>query len=496
MTMIPLPDSPPVPRGMVHIVGAGPGPADLLSLRALDRIQRAEVVVHDRLVGDDVLALVPATALRVYVGKASGHHVVPQPQIHAVMIAHAMAGRRVVRLKGGDPHVFGRGGEEVQALQAAGIAFEVVPGISAANGCAAAAGIPLTHRDFANTCTFLPGHLADGSTDLDWPALARPAQTLVFYMGVERVARIAARLIEHGLPADTPAAIVRDGTRDTQEVLATGLAALAELAPKHGPQPGLLIIGQTVQLSPHYRRAEALASATADAIAPPAPSPTPAFSAAERTSFYRLVEARRDMRHFTPGSSITDAVLQRLLGAAHHAPSVGLMQPWRYVRVRDAQVRAQVAALVDREREATAQQLGERAGEFLRLKVEGVRECAELLVVALAPDDGTVFGRRTMPRDMALCSLACSVENLWLAARAENLGLGWVSMFEPAALAGVLGMPEGAEPVGVLCLGAVDRFYDAPMLEIAHWRAGRPLAEMVMTDRWAMPPPPPSPLPS
>ncbi len=485
MTSTALPNPTPVPPGMVHIVGAGPGPADLLSLRALERIQRADVVVHDRLVGDDVLALVPATALRVYVGKASGHHVVPQPQIHAVMIEHALAGRRVVRLKGGDPHVFGRGGEEVQALQAAGIAFEVVPGISAANGCAAAAGIPLTHRDFANTCTFLPGHLADGSTDLDWPALARPAQTLVFYMGVERVARIAARLIEHGLPADTPAAIVRDGTRDTQEVLATGLAALADLAPTHGSQPGLLIIGRTVQLSPHYRRAETPAR-PGDAAAP-APSPSPTFSAAERASFYRLVEARRDMRHFTPRSSISDVMLQRLLGAAHHAPSVGLMQPWRYVRVLDAQVRAQVATLVDLERTATAHELGERASDFLRLKVEGVRDCAELLVVALAPDDGTVFGRRTMPRDMALCSLACSVENLWLAARAENLGLGWVSMFEPALLAEVLGMPEGAEPVGVLCLGPVDRFYEGPMLEIERWREGRPLREMVMTDRWTMP---------
>jgi 5,6-dimethylbenzimidazole synthase len=163
------------------------------------------------------------------------------------------------------------------------------------------------------------------------------------------------------------------------------------------------------------------------------------------------------------------------------------MQPWRYLRVRDARVRAQVAALVARERDATADALGDRAGEFLRLKVEGVRECAELLVVALAPDDGSVFGRRTMPRDMALCSLACSVENLWLAARVENLGLGWVSMFEPAALAGVLGMPDGAEPLGVLCLGPVERFYAAPMLEIEGWREGRPLAAMVMTDRWTAP---------
>lgn len=476
MSCITSPDSRP---GMVYIVGAGPGPADLLSLRALDRLQRADVVVHDRLVGGDVMALVPAAAQRVYVGKASGHHVMPQAQIHAVLIEHARAGRRVVRLKGGDPHVFGRGGEEVQALQAAGIAFEVVPGISAANGCAAAAGIPLTHRELANTCTFLPGHLADGSADLDWPALARPAQTLVFYMGVERIARIAAQLIAHGLPEDTPAAIVRDGTRDTEEVLATGLAALVRLAPAHGPRPGLLIIGQTVRLSPHYRQDET----AVDSHGLRAPQ-AHRFSAAERASFYRLVEARRDMRHFTIGSQVDENVLQRLLNAAHRAPSVGLMQPWRYVRVRDADLRARIATLVDQERAATAAELGDRAEAFIRLKVDGVRECAELLVAALAPEDGTVFGRRTMPRDMALCSLACSVQNLWLAARAENLGMGWVSMFEPAALARVLGMPAGAEPVGILCLGPVDRFYDAPMLEIEGWRQGRALSEMVFTDRW------------
>ncbi|MEK8029728.1 uroporphyrinogen-III C-methyltransferase [Ideonella sp. DXS29W] len=240
-------------HGIVYIVGAGPGPADLLSLRALDRIQRAEVVVHDRLVGDEVMALLPQAAQRIYVGKASGRHVMPQEQIHAVLVEHARAGRCVVRLKGGDPHIFGRGGEEVQAMQAAGIACEVVPGISAANGCAAVAGIPLTHRDLARTCTLLPGHLADRSADLDWASLARPGQTLVFYMGVERVAHIATQLMAHGMPEQTPAAIVRDGTRATEEVLATGLAALAHMAPAHGPRPGLLIVGQTVGLSPHYR---------------------------------------------------------------------------------------------------------------------------------------------------------------------------------------------------------------------------------------------------
>lgn len=239
-------------RGMVSIVGAGPGPVDLMTLRALDRLQRAEVVVHDRLITPEILALIPETAQRLYVGKALGNHAVPQENIHTLLVQHAQLGKRVVRLKGGDPFVFGRGGEEVQALQAAGIAFEVVPGVTAASGCAAAAGIPLTHRDLAGSCVFLPGHLADDDATHDWRALARPGQTRVFYMGVQRLAQIAQQLISHGLPPDTPAAIVRDGTRSSQSVIATGLCKLVARAPAYGPQPGLLIIGETVQLSPDY----------------------------------------------------------------------------------------------------------------------------------------------------------------------------------------------------------------------------------------------------
>lgn len=238
--------------GSVCIVGAGPGPADLMTLRALNRLQQAQVVVHDRLIAEDVLALIPATARREYVGKALGHHAVPQEEIHALLVAHARQGLRVVRLKGGDPFVFGRGGEEVLALQAAGIAFEVVPGVTAASGCSAAAGIPLTHRHLAASCVFLPGHLADAQASHDWQALARAGQTLVFYMGVQRLAQIAQALIAHGLPPDTPAAIVQDGTRPTQRVLAHPLRLLVEIAPPYGPRPGLLIVGETVRLSPSY----------------------------------------------------------------------------------------------------------------------------------------------------------------------------------------------------------------------------------------------------
>ena len=205
---------------------------------------------------------------------------------------------------------------------------------------------------------------------------------------------------------------------------------------------------------------------------------TQAFDDAEREAVYRAIAERRDMRHFA-GGSVDEAVLRRLLEAAHAAPSVGLMQPWRFLRIVDGELRASIAALVAEERDRTAEQMGERAAEFLRLKVEGIADCAELLVVALGPNrEGHVFGRRTMPH-MDLASVACAIENLWLAARAENLGMGWVSMFEPADLAALLELPVGSEPVAVLCLGPVERFYDRPMLIEERWARARPLEELL-----------------
>lgn len=239
--------------GFVSIVGAGPGPLDLMTLRALDHLRRAEIVVHDRLISSEVLDQISAHVQRVYVGKALGNHAVPQAGINDLLVEHALAGLRVVRLKGGDPFVFGRGGEEVQALQAAGIAFEVVPGVTAASGCSASSGIPLTHRKLSASCVFLPGHLADDEAKYDWSALAKPGQTRVFYMGIQRLPHIAERLIAHGLSPNTPAAIVRDGTRPTQTVLACPLHRLVAGAPAYGPQPGLLLIGETAQLSPDYQ---------------------------------------------------------------------------------------------------------------------------------------------------------------------------------------------------------------------------------------------------
>jgi 5,6-dimethylbenzimidazole synthase len=213
-------------------------------------------------------------------------------------------------------------------------------------------------------------------------------------------------------------------------------------------------------------------------------SDAPIFSNADRTSFYTILEARRDMRHFLPGASVDPQVLERILSAAHHAPSVGLMQPWRYIRIVSPQVRDAIVALVAEERLKTAEAMAERKQDFLRLKVEGVRECAELFVVAMAPDDGTVFGRRTLPYDTALGSVACSIQNFWLAARAENLGMGWVSLFDPKALSQLLGMPEGAKPVAVLCLGPVKEFYSRPMLEQENWRHAKPLDELYFCDAW------------
>lgn len=208
------------------------------------------------------------------------------------------------------------------------------------------------------------------------------------------------------------------------------------------------------------------------------------FTDTEIAAVYKVIAERRDMRHFISGASVDAAVMQRLFAAAHCAPSVGLMQPWRLLRIGDAELRARIAEVVDAERLCTAAALGERSAEFLRLKVAGVRECAELIAVVLAPDDGTVFGRRTLPEEMALCSAACAIQNLWLAARAENIGMGWVSLFDPAQLAELLCCPPGAKPIALLCLGPVTHFYARPMLEETGWRQGRELADVVFENRW------------
>ncbi|MDT5398487.1 MAG: 5,6-dimethylbenzimidazole synthase [Mycobacterium sp.] len=209
------------------------------------------------------------------------------------------------------------------------------------------------------------------------------------------------------------------------------------------------------------------------------------FGEAERHAVYRAIAERRDMREFVPDTTIPEPVLARLLAAAHAAPSVGLMQPWRFIRITDAGMRKSIHALVDEERRLTAAALGARGDEFLALKVEGILDCAELLVVALGEDRGRhVFGRRTMPQ-MDLASVSCAIQNLWLAARVEGLGLGWVSIFDPDRLARMLDMPDDAEAVAILCLGPVPAFPDRPVLELEEWTFGRPLAEFVSENGWA-----------
>jgi len=235
--------------GEVTLVGAGPGDPELLTLKALRALQDADVILHDRLVPAAVLDMARRDAARICVGKAAGGIGSTQQQINALLIEHARQGKRVVRLKGGDPFIFGRGGEELEALSQARISFSVIPGVTAAAGCAAYAGIPLTHRDYAHAVTFVAGHGDADGREPDWRALAKAGITTVFYMGLARVQHIAARLVEHGAPATLPAAVIAHGTLENQRVVTGTLATIASLAAQADLQsPALFVVGEVVSL--------------------------------------------------------------------------------------------------------------------------------------------------------------------------------------------------------------------------------------------------------
>jgi uroporphyrin-III C-methyltransferase / precorrin-2 dehydrogenase / sirohydrochlorin ferrochelatase len=239
----------PREAGEVTLVGAGPGDPELLTLKALRALQDADVILHDRLVPRAVLDMARRDAKQISVGKAAGGAGSTQAEINALLIEHALQGKRVVRLKGGDPFIFGRGGEELEALQQAHIPFSVIPGITAAAGCAAYAGIPLTHRDHAHSVTFVTGHGESGGREPDWRALAKPGITAVFYMGLARVEHIAARLVQHGAPEALPAALVAHGTLENQRVITGTLATIAAAAARAGLEsPALLLVGEVVSL--------------------------------------------------------------------------------------------------------------------------------------------------------------------------------------------------------------------------------------------------------
>lgn len=256
-------------NGRVYLVGAGPGDPELLTLRAARLLRQADAVVYDNLVSAGVLDLVGAQAERIYVGKQESLHTLPQQDINGLLVRLARQGKNVVRLKGGDPFIFGRGGEEAEELVAAGLRFEVVPGVTAAAGVCAYAGIPLTHRDYAQSCKFTTGHLKDGTVQLDWENLVQPHQTVVIYMGLGALSEISRQLIAHGQTPSMPTAVIENGTTEQQRVLVGTLADIASQVRAQGfKSPSLIVVGEVVRLREKLQWFESTPAMQARSVSP------------------------------------------------------------------------------------------------------------------------------------------------------------------------------------------------------------------------------------
>lgn len=524
--------------GKITLVGIGPGGLEHMTQAARDAIALADTVIgyttYIRLV-EDLLH-----------GKQVIKRPMTEELDRAVeALALAREGRTVALISSGDAGVYGMAGPTFEVLFQAGwtpaseIAVQIVPGASALNACAALVGAPLTH-DF---CAI---SLSDLLTP--WPVIARrlaAAATADFVIALynpksgRRTGQIieAQRLLLLSRKPDTPVAIVKSAYRSKQQIEFTTLEQMAEseigmlatvlignsntyirdglmVTPrgyaekydmagggaKAGERAGRSLTsgldGWLEDIRAGGESADALAARYGlpveylrQALAQPSGAETPVgaerhrYSEAERAAVYRTIAERRDMRHFS-AEPMPAGMLERLIAAAHQAPSVGFMQPWRFLRITDTALRQRIHDLVETERQTTALALPSRNEEFQQVKIEGILDCAELLVAVLMPGrEPHIVGRRTLP-EMDLASVACAIQNMWLASRAEGMGLGWVSFFDPQALAQLLALPEGTQPVGVLCLGPVPEFYPRPMFEDAGWGKRLPVAEILFENRW------------
>lgn len=482
-----IPDAAGGAVGSVSLVGAGPGDPGLLTLRAAERLRSAEVVLHDALVSPEVLALVPENALRVPVGKRRGRHLAEQEEIHALLVAHARAGRRVVRLKGGDPFLFGRGGEEVEALVAAGIPVEVVPGVSSALAAPASAGIPLTHRELAGAVVIATGHDAaePARDEVRWRAIAASGHTVVVLMGLAELPRIADALRAAGRPGTTPVAVVASATTPRQRVTTGTLDDIAaRVRAAKLEAPAVIVVGDVARFA--RDSGEALPASPEPSVPSAPPSARRhAFPAADRAAVYRAIHTRRDVRSYLP-EAVPAEVLARVLDAAHHAPSVGFMQPWDFVLVEAPEARRAAYAHVRAVSEAAAGRYsGDRGAAYRALKLQGILDAPVNVVVTCDPTRGgpDVLGRPTIP-ETDVYSTCLAIQNLWLAARAEGLGVGWVSLYEPEAIRAILGVPDPVKVVAWLTMGWPVELPETPTLERVGWGRRLTLDALVHRDRW------------